>query len=64
MVPFNQMQQLHKAVRTPHCTWVEFDYAYHMDAYLREADKYWAALSKFLRQHVNSSSTGSAAAAR
>ena len=53
MVPFNQMQQLHKAVRSPHCSWVEFHYAHHMDAYLREADKYWAEMNVFMKDYVH-----------
>lgn len=52
MVPFAHMQQLHKAVRTPQCMWVEFARAYHMDAYVREHELYWSSLNKFMSRYV------------
>jgi len=52
MVPFAHMQQLHKAVRTPQCMWVEFARAYHMDAYVREHELYWSSLNKFMSKYV------------
>lgn len=53
MVPFEQMQRLHQAVRTPHCTWVEFPRSRHMDAYVREPDLYWAALQQFINKYAD-----------
>jgi hypothetical protein len=54
-VPFEHMQQLHKAVRSPHCTWVEFPRSRHMDAYVREPDQYWRALQQFMLKHAEPS---------
>lgn len=51
-MPFEHMQQLHKAVRTPHCSWVEFPRSRHMDAYVRDGEMYWDALLSFMRHYV------------
>jgi hypothetical protein len=53
MVPFAHMQRLHEAVATPACTWVQFERARHMDAYMREPDLYWASLQDFMLKYVN-----------
>lgn len=52
MVPFEQMQRLHAAVVTSHCSWVEFPRSRHMDAYVREPDLYWSALQQFMGKYV------------
>eukprot|EP00879_Flechtneria_rotunda_P007125 GHRR01007477.1.p1 GENE.GHRR01007477.1~~GHRR01007477.1.p1 ORF type:complete len:303 (+),score=94.95 GHRR01007477.1:94-1002(+) len=52
MVPFKQMKQLRKAVRSKHCVWAEFPDAMHMDAYDANKELYWPAMREFMAKHV------------
>jgi hypothetical protein len=52
MVPFAHMQRLHEAVVTPECTWVQFERARHMDAYMREPG-YWPTLQDFVAKYAS-----------
>ena len=51
LLPPSQMQDLRRAVAgSKTCTWVEFPYAGHMDAYELARSEYWPALSKFFNE--------------
>lgn len=52
MVPFKQMQQLYRAVRSRSCVWVEFPDASHMDAYHVDRHIYWPAMRGFFEKYV------------
>lgn len=53
MVPFEHMQQLHQAVRTSKCMWVELPRSRHMDAYLRDSHLYWKKMTEFMDRFVH-----------
>ena len=46
------MRELKAAVPDPKlCTWVEFPYAGHMDAYELARTEYWPAVADFFKSH-------------
>lgn len=48
LLPPSQMRELRAAVPDPkRCTWVEFPYAGHMDAYELARTEYWPAVADF-----------------
>ena len=52
LLPPSQMRDLRHAVANPKtCTWVEFPYAGHMDAYELARTEYWPALGHFFNEH-------------
>ena len=52
LLPPSQMRELKAAVPDPKlCTWVEFPYAGHMDAYELARTEYWPAVADFFESH-------------
>lgn len=52
MVPCEQMYKLHAAQRSSRSELAEFPTAHHMDAYDVEPEAYWTAVTRFMRQYV------------
>ncbi|KAK9838633.1 hypothetical protein WJX74_000226 [Apatococcus lobatus] len=52
LLPPSQMRELRAAAPDPkRCTWVEFPYAGHMDAYELARTEYWPAVAEFFESH-------------